>query len=1103
MYCLVVTDDYSRFTWVFFLATKDETSGILKSFITKIENLVDHKVKVIRCDNGTEFNREMNQFYKMKGILRQFSVARNPQQNEVVERRNRTLIEAAKTMLADFKTRIVEKNLHIRFSENTPNVVVSGPDWLSDIDALTRTINYEPIVAGTQSNDYAGTKASNNAGQARKETKPVKDYTLLLLWTDDPPFPHDPTSSHDDGSKPLCDDRKKVHEYSRNESECKDQEKEDNVNNTKNVNTVSSTINAAGTNEDNKLPFDPNIPALEDVSTFNFSSDNNDGAMADMKNLDTTIQVSPIPTKRIHKDYPLDQVIEDLQSAIQTRKMSKNLEEHGFEELLPFNLQKVWTLVDLSNEKKAIGTKWVFRNKKDEMEIMIRNKARLVAHGHTQEEGIDYNEVFAPVARIEAIRLFLAYASFKYFVVYQMDVKSVFIYEKIQEEVYVCQPPGFEDPDFLIEYTRLKKHCMDYIKLLELVYVVDIIFGSTKKELCIALERLMHEKFQMSSMGELTFFLGLQVKHTKDDIAEILKKFGFIEVKIASTHMETQKPLLKNKDVCALARYQVNPKVGKGFSGRVTPLFPTMMVQSELGEGSAMPTDPHHTPTILLSLSSQPQKTHKPRKPTRKVTHVPQPSDPMEHVIDEAIHKELGDSLVRAATAASRTDLGGGPRCQETMRDTTAQTRRVKKLEKRNKSRTHKLKRLYKVGLTARVESSDDEESLGGKKVFAAAGQNENVVNITTEELTLAQELEALKLQSLRLDEEAAKRLQVEFNEEERLAREKAEKEQEANSALIETYDDMQAKIDVNHQLVERLEAQEAFRRVNTFKDFKPRVGRKKRKESRKRADTREYKEVKESINDEIDSIMGNNTWVLADLLPGCRPLGCKWIFKRKLKVDRIIEKFKARLVFQGFKQKSGTDYFDTYALVMDVNTAFLNGELDEKVYMNQPQGFIMHDNENKVCKLIKSLYGLKHAPKFSMKDMREADVILVSTPMDISEKLVPNNGQTISQVEYSRVIGCLMYVITCTRPDIAFDVGKLSRAFKRVNTFEDIRTELVKRKEKSVGEELLQESTKKQKVDDDKEKAKLKQLMKTIPDKEEVAIDAILLAVKFPRIVD
>ncbi|GKC83043.1 putative ribonuclease H-like domain-containing protein, partial [Tanacetum coccineum] len=228
MYCLVVTDDYSRFTWVFFLATKDETSGILKSFITGIENLVDHKVKVIRCDNGTEFkNRKMNQFYEMKGILRQYSVARTPQQNGVAERRNRTLIEAARTMLADSKTptlsfmrpfgcpvtiintidhlgkfddkadegffvgyslnskafrvfnsrtRIVEENLHIRFSENKPN------------------------AEGTQPNGFVGTKANDNAGQARKETEPVKDYILLPLWPADPPFSQDPKSSQDEGS---------------------------------------------------------------------------------------------------------------------------------------------------------------------------------------------------------------------------------------------------------------------------------------------------------------------------------------------------------------------------------------------------------------------------------------------------------------------------------------------------------------------------------------------------------------------------------------------------------------------------------------------------------------------------------------------------------------------------------------------------------------------------------------------------------------------------------------------------------------------------------------------------------------------------------------
>ncbi|GJT21587.1 putative ribonuclease H-like domain-containing protein [Tanacetum coccineum] len=127
------------------------------------------------------------------------------------------------------------------------------------------------------------------------------------------------------------------------------------------------------------------------------------------------------------------------------------------EELLQFKIQKVWTLVDLPSGKKAIGTKRVYRNKKDERGIVVRNKARLVAQGYKQEEGIDYDEVFAPVARVEAIRLFLAFASFMNFPVYQMDVKSAFLYGTIKEEVYVCQPPGFVDPKFPEKVYKVEK----------------------------------------------------------------------------------------------------------------------------------------------------------------------------------------------------------------------------------------------------------------------------------------------------------------------------------------------------------------------------------------------------------------------------------------------------------------------------------------------------------------------------------------------------------------------------------------------------------------------------------------------------------------------
>ncbi|GJX66313.1 retrovirus-related pol polyprotein from transposon TNT 1-94 [Tanacetum coccineum] len=293
----------------------------------------------------------------------------------------------------------------------------------------------------------------------------------------------------------------------------------------------------------------------------------------DMSNLNASYHVPITPNTRIHKDHSLDHVIGDIQSGVQTRGTAKTANEQGllsvayerkphkdlntclfFCFLSKEEPKRVWLLVDLPKGKRAIGTKWIFKNKKDERGIVIRNKARLVAQGYTQEEGIDYDEVFAPVARIKAIRLFLAYASFMGFMVYQMDVKSAFLYGQIEEEVYVCQPPGFEDPDYPDKvykvvkalyglhqaprawYETLAKYLLDngfhrgkidqtlFIKkqkgdiLLVQVYVDDIIFGSTKKELCLEFEKLMHDKFQMSSMGELTFFLGLQVKQKEDGI---------------------------------------------------------------------------------------------------------------------------------------------------------------------------------------------------------------------------------------------------------------------------------------------------------------------------------------------------------------------------------------------------------------------------------------------------------------------------------------------------------------------------------------------------------------------------------------------------------
>ncbi|GJY72291.1 putative ribonuclease H-like domain-containing protein [Tanacetum coccineum] len=687
----------------------------LKNVVPSGENQINHKVKIIRCDNGTEFkNNDMNQFCEMKRIKREFSVARTSQQNRVAKRKNRTLIKAARTTLADSllpttfwaeavstacyvqnrvlvtkphnktpyellhgrppsisfmrpfgclvtilntldplgkfdgkadegffvgyfinskafrvfntRTRKVKENLKITFLENKPNVAGSGPDWLFDIDLLTNSMNYELVTAGNQTNRNAGIKDNVDA-------VPTQQYIMLPLLYDSP------QSSED----AIADDAgKKTNEEPKNKGERNFDNADD-------------------------LPTDPLMPDLEDtadlLNTGIFSGaydDEDEGAEADLNNLETTMNVSPIPTTRIHKDHPKDQIIGDINSATQTRRMTKISEEHALvsyinkqrrtnhkdyqnclfayflsqkepkkviqtlddpiwieamqEELLQFKLQKVWTLVDLPNGKRAIGTKWVFRNKKDERGIVVRNKARLVAQGYTQEEGIDYDEVFAPVARIEAIRLFLAYASFMGFIVYQMDVKSAFLYGTIEEEVEkaLCglhQAPNawYETLSTYLLENEVRRGTIDktlFIKkdkgdiLLVQVYVDDIIFGSIKKSLCVEFKQMMNKRFQISSMGELTFFLGLQVKQKDDGIfisqdkyvADILKKFDFATVKTASTPIETNKALLKDEEaedvdvhlyrsmigslmyltasrpdiifpVCACVRFQVTPKV--------------------------------------------------------------------------------------------------------------------------------------------------------------------------------------------------------------------------------------------------------------------------------------------------------------------------------------------------------------------------------------------------------------------------------------------------------------------------------------------------------------------------------------------------------------
>ncbi|GJU62449.1 putative ribonuclease H-like domain-containing protein [Tanacetum coccineum] len=599
-YCLVVTDDYSRFSWVFFLATKDETSGILKTFITGIENQINHKVKIIRCDNGTEFkNNDMNQFCRMKRIKREFSVARTPQKNRVAEIKNWTLIEAARTMLTDslipttfwaeavstacyvqnkvlvtkphnktpykllhgrppsvsfmrpfgcpvtilntldplgkfdgkadegffvgysinskafkvFNTRNrkVEENLHITFLENKPNVAGSGPDWLFDIDLLTNSMNYEPVTAGNQTNKNAGIKDNVDA-------VPTQQYILLPLLYDSPQSSKDAVA--DDAGK-------KTNEEPANKGERNGQEKERGASNKENDQNV----------QDFKKNKRGNLMKFRKTGIFDDAYDDREvGAEADLNNLETTMNV--------------------IQALVDPSWI-----EAMQEELLQFKLQKVWTLVDLPKDKRAIGTKWVLKNKKDERGIVVRNKARL------------------------------------------MDVKSAFLYGTIEEEVYVCQPSGFEDLQFPDKVYKEEKT----------LYGLHQAPRAWHKTLSTY---LLENGYRRCTIDKTLFIKKVQQKDNEifisqdKYVADILKKFDFATIKTTSTPIEPNKALLKDEEaddvdvhlyrsmigssmyltasrpdiifaVCACARFQVTPKVSHLHA--VKRIFRYLKGQPKLG----------------------------------------------------------------------------------------------------------------------------------------------------------------------------------------------------------------------------------------------------------------------------------------------------------------------------------------------------------------------------------------------------------------------------------------------------------------------------------------------------------------------------------------
>ncbi|XP_056695777.1 uncharacterized protein [Spinacia oleracea] len=466
-YVLVIVDDFSRYTWVIFLASKEETFEEFVAFASRVQRQSNHKLVHIRSDHGTEFqNKKFDDLCKESGISHNFSAPRNPQQNGVVERKNRTLEDMTRTML-------IASGLPKSF-------------WAEALNTACYVLNRVLVRAIKNKTPY----------ELNRGRKP--SITHLRIF----------------GCKCF------VH----------------------------------NNGKDQLGKFD----ALSTTPEGNFE-------------LGLTRKTEDEEVKRT--------------SQIEEQTQDVETPEGGTveEELNEFERNKVWHLEPTPLANRVIGLKWVFRNKQDEHATITRNKARLVVKGYNQQEGIDFEETFAPVARMEAIRILIAFASYMGFKLYQMDVKCAFLNGHLKEEVYVEQPPGFEDPEYPSHvykldkalyglkqaprawYERLSHFLLDnkfnrgkidrtlFLKsrntdiLIVQIYVDDIIFGATNEDLCKEFSDLMQQEFQMSMMGELNFFLGLQIKqmeqgimiHQQKYIKDLIKKYGMESAKSNHTPMGT------------------------------------------------------------------------------------------------------------------------------------------------------------------------------------------------------------------------------------------------------------------------------------------------------------------------------------------------------------------------------------------------------------------------------------------------------------------------------------------------------------------------------------------------------------------------------------
>ncbi|GJR28161.1 retrovirus-related pol polyprotein from transposon TNT 1-94 [Tanacetum coccineum] len=461
-YTLVIVDEYSRYTWVYFLKKKSHAAKMIMSFIRMVENQNDVKVKQIRTDNGTEFrNFELESVCDEKGISQNLSSPYTPEQNGVAKRKNKTLIEAARTMLNGsvlskyFWTEAAriacytqnrsiifkrhDKTPYEIFRERIPDInyfhvfgcpvfIHNHKDHLGKFDVKAD----DGYFLGYSFNSKAFRVFNTRRQQIKETCRVTFDESIEAIRFTNTLVDELELMTHlDILMRNLL--RKMTHL--------------DNIKLILNFYTTSFPIVDNPKTEDVKGP--PDLTNTEETQDQNVQHEQTDHQLTEETSWNNTKTSVPI-TKPLVPEFL--NIIGDLGKGMLTTSTAAKLTTTSASQCLFADF-----LYEIEPKKIAIGSKWVFKNKKDECGIVTKNKARLVAQGYSLEKGFDYDETFAPVARMEAIRIFFAFATYMNFIVFQMDVKSAFLNGKLKEEVYGKQPPGFESSEFLGYVCKLNK----------------------------------------------------------------------------------------------------------------------------------------------------------------------------------------------------------------------------------------------------------------------------------------------------------------------------------------------------------------------------------------------------------------------------------------------------------------------------------------------------------------------------------------------------------------------------------------------------------------------------------------------------------------------